>query len=145
MSRYVNRGAFCRLNLELVEDEITVALAGALNLSIVEAAGYIGMLVCLGISKATDNGLLDLKDVVIERECLWPGRDGQKPGELAKAFKACGILRDFGSDVQITSDIWVNYCFDAIKKRDQSAARQKAWRERQKAKKLQEYKAFSDK
>ena len=142
MSKYIRDAAFCKLNLQLIEDDATKALASTLKLSIPEAAGIIGLLICLGISKATDNGVLDLKDKVIERECLWPGRRGQKTGQLIPAFKACGILRDCGDDVQICENVWANYAFDAIKKRKDGAKRQDAYRKRHKVQKLDEYRDF---
>lgn len=139
MSKYIRDAAFCKLNNQLLDDDVTKALASMLSLSITEAAGIIGLLICLGISKATDAGVLDLKDKVIERECRWPGRDGQEAGQLIPAFKACGILQDFGDDIQICEGVWTDYAFDAIKKRKQGAGRQAAYRERAKAKRLQEY------
>lgn len=145
MSKYIRDAAFCKIGNQLIEDDVTRALAETLSLSITEAAGIIGLLVCLGISKATDTGVLDLKDKVIERECLWPGRDGQKAGELIPAFKACGILQDFGDDIQICEGVWAVYAFDAVKKRKQGAKRQDDYRKRKKAAKVQEYQDSSEK
>ena len=142
MNEYIRNAAFCRFNLELLEHETTKALADKLKLSSVEAAGYLGMLVCLGISRATDEGLLDLSDAVIERECRWPGRRGQRRGELIKAFFEVEVLKNMGDFVQFSTDFWAVFAFDAIKKRKQGAQRQRKFREEQRAKKVQEYRDF---
>ena len=105
-----------------------------MGISQVEAAGYIALLVALGISKGDDEGQIDfLTTKAIEQACYWPGERGQ----LLKAFLACNVLsgeRDSDTNpLHISAALWNTIAGKAIKNRKDARKRQAEKRERDKA------------
>ena len=138
----IKESAFCKFDLQLVNDKHVKRLAAAMSISIVEAAGYVALLVAVGISKAEDNGELDMPVRRIETACLWDG----EAGELFNAFKRAAILLgerdDTKNPLRFNPDVWRDFAYDAIKKRESARIRQAHKRERDKAAKKAEFNAF---
>lgn len=140
----IKESAFCRFGVKIVEDKLVKALARNLEISAVEAAGYVALLVGVGISCATDGGELDLSARRIEDACRWEGMTG----ELFNAFRFVAILigdRDDAADpLRFNPNIWRDYAFDAIKQRTNARRRQADKRERDRAAKQAEFDKFMD-
>jgi hypothetical protein len=102
----------------LLERDEVYSLAGALYVSQVEAAGYIALLVALGLAEADDDGQVwHLTDKAIEMACYWTG----ERGALVAAFVACGILvGDRDSDdnpLRIMPGLWDDLAGKTLKQR----------------------------
>lgn len=138
----IKPSAFCKFGVQIVTDKYVKALAKAMSISVVEAAGYVALLVDVGISKAEDNGELDVSARRIEDACMWGG----EAGELFNAFKWTAILigeRDDDSNpLRFNPDVWRDYAFDAVKKRDDARERQARKREKDRAARQAEFKTF---
>ena len=109
----------------LLENDYTYSLAGTLNITQVEAGGYIALLVAFALKVGDDTGQVDhLTDKAIEKACYWTG----KRGDLVKAFCASGVFRgdrdDDNNPLTITPDVWNALAGRALKQRLE-------WRKRQ--------------
>lgn len=114
---------------ELLELDEVYSLAGCMEISQVEAAGYIALLVAFALAHADDDGQIDhLTDKTIETGCYW---DGER-GELVAAFTSSGVLtgqRDSDSDpLAIAPSVWAALAGKAIAER--AAARKRKAEER---------------
>lgn len=140
----IKPSAFCKFGIQLVNDKFVGALAKAMQISVVEAAGYVALLVDVGISKAEDNGELDVSIKRIEDACMWDGVSG----ELFKAFRWTGILigdrDDDENPLRFNPHVWRDFAYDAIKQRIEARKRQANKRERDKAAKQAEFNTFMD-
>ena len=138
----IKPSAFCKFGLQIVNDKFVKALARAMQISVVEAAGYVALLVDVGISKAEDNGELDISARRIEDACMWTG----EAGELFKAFKWTAILigdRDDNTNpLRFNPDVWRDFAYDAIKQRMEARKRQANKRERDRAARQAEFNTF---
>lgn len=141
----IKDSAFCKFDLRLITDMHVKALARHMSISIVEAAGYVALLVNVGISKATDGGELDISARRIETACRWEG----VPGALFDAFLCTDILigerDDDDNPLRFNPSIWRDFAFDAIKKRADARDRQAKKRARDKAARQTEFDAFMNK
>ena len=119
---------------DLLENDYTYSLAGVLNTSQVEAAGYIALVVSFALKVGDDAGQVDhLTDKAIEKACYWTG----KRGDLVGAFCASGIFRgnreDDNNPLTIAPDVWNTLAGRALKQRFEWRKRQKTKRDKDKA------------
>lgn len=117
---------WCEYGRRLLEFDEVHSLAGRLETSQVEAAGFIALLVALGLAEADDDGQVwHLTDKAIERACYWTG----ERGALVAAFIACGVLvGDRESDdrpLRISPTIWDDLAGETMKQRVQARARKR--------------------
>ncbi len=101
-------GTFARFNVDFVQMDCVARLADCMQVSRMEAAGYIALLVAFGIKRADIHGNInDFTPRTIENACLWPS---ERRGELVCAFQTVGILRgELDSDdfpLTIASELW---------------------------------------
>jgi len=113
----------------LLELDEVYSLAGVLCVSQVESAGYIALLVALGLADADDDGQVwHLTDKAIEKACYWPG----ERGELVKAFVESGVLiGDRDSDenpLRIAPGLWDDLAGKTLKERIQARERKRKQR-----------------
>lgn len=116
------------------EMDETLNLSACLEISRVEAAAYIALLVAFGIKYCSDDGdgIGTFADKTIEDACVWEGVRGQ----LVQAFIASGILmgdRESDDDsLRISPVVWQALAGDAIEKRHGNAERQQTFRDNKK-------------
>ena len=116
---------------ELIKCDEVKALAYLLEVRPVEAAGYVALVVAMGIAEADDFGLIDhLTDKTIEAACAW---DGER-GALVNAMCAAGVLsgeRDSDTrPLRIASGLWDAMAGAVVRKRQASRERMAAMRGR---------------
>lgn len=117
----------------LLELDEVYSLAGTLNITQVEAAGYIALVVALGLADADDDGQVDhLTDKAIEKACYWTG----ERGALVAAFVESGVLygdRDSDdSPLRISPGLWDVLAGKTLKQRIQARKRKQDERNRNK-------------
>lgn len=118
----------------LLEYDCVYSLAGSLQISQVEAAGFVALVIAFAIANADDYGRIDdFTDKAIESACYWSG----ERGELVKAFAANGVLEgERDSDdkpLRIETGLWATVAWGAIKKRIEARNRKRKERERKRA------------
>lgn len=115
----------------LLELDEVYSLAGTLDVSQVESAGYIALLVALGLAEADDDGQVwHLTDKAIEMACYWT----RERGTLVAAFVASGVLvGDRDSDdnlLRIAPGLWNDLAGKTLKQRIQARKRKQLERNR---------------
>lgn len=113
----------------LLELDEVYSLAGVLCVSQVEAAGYIALVVALGLADADDDGQVwHLTDKAIEKACYWTG----ERGALVTAFVESGVLfGDRDSDenpLRIAPGLWDDLAGKTLKERIQARERKRKQR-----------------
>ena len=106
-------------DIDLVEHDYVFALAGMMDSSPVEAAGYVALLVSYGLTLPNDVGCVDdVTDKAIEKACCWMG----ERGELVRAFCVSGILQGSRDDdahpLTICPALWQLLASKALKQRE---------------------------
>lgn len=114
---------------KLLELDAVYVLAGHMQISQVESAGYIALVIAFAIANADDDGQIDfLTDKAIESACFWTG----ERGALVTAFSKCGIFsgkRDSDENpLSIDPGLWRTVAGRAIDER--KAARKRKAKER---------------
>lgn len=122
-----------KFGTEFLELDAVYSLAGTLDVSQVEAAGYIALLIAFAIAHADDDGQIDhLTDKTIETACYWTG----ERGALMECFTLAGVLsgeRDSDDEpLAIERGLWRAVAGKTIDERN--AARKRKAKERAKGK-----------
>lgn len=125
-----NRRTFARFNLDFVEMDCTKRLADVLQISEVEAAGYIALLIVFGIQKADNKGCINEYTArTIENACHWPKN---RRMELIGAFWDAGVVigqpDDDDDPLTIAPDLWFTQAADVAEKREKDRNRKRAER-----------------
>ena len=118
-------------SVDLLENDYVYSLAGTMDITQVEAAGYVALLVAFALKHGDDGGQVDyLTDKAIEKACYWTG----ERGALVKAFCESGVFRgdreDDKNPLTITPDVWNALAGRALKQRSEWRKRQQTRRDK---------------
>lgn len=116
---------------ELLELEAVYSLAGEMSVSLVEAAGYIALVVAFAIANADDDGQIDfLTDKAIETACFWPGTRGALVTAFINSNVFSGERDSDNQPLSIEPGLWQKLAGQTIDGR--KAARERKAKERAK-------------
>lgn len=117
----------------LLELDEVYSLAGTLNITQVEAAGYIALVVALGLADADDDGQVDhLTDKAIEKACYWTGERGALVAAFVESGVLCGDRDSDDSPLRISPGLWDVLAGKTLKQRIQARKRKQDERNRNK-------------
>lgn len=131
MRRTTQNTTYALYGPKLLELDETYALAGCLGTNLVEAGGYIALVIAFGILGADDSGIIDgFTNKAIETACYWTG----ERGALIESFLVCNVLTgEHESDenpLRIAPALWATVAGKAIEKRIQARERKQKERQR---------------
>lgn len=118
-----------------VERDEVYSLAGCMGGSLVEAAGYIALVVAYALAVGDDDGCVDdLTDKAIERACFWYGERGALVEHFITSGIFCGDRNSDTNPLRIAPALWADVAADTIRKRADARQRKRNQRERDKLK-----------